>query len=162
LVEQEKEGVFAMRGRLIGVLLVIAGLVTLLHKEAMGPKDWAVLLAFLLSGAVVLLFSFRKQSEEAQLYRVTVELEGIPLKDSQGQDLLTPGQQLFVRPYQGAQKQEIHIYTEDGVFLAPLPQEQVQHVQFQLERHSPIHLTVKALEPSGDGQTQRLQVELLA
>lgn len=151
-----------MRSRLIGILLVIAGLVTLLHKESLTPQDWGVLLAFVLSGAVVLLFSFRKQSEEAQMYRVTFDLEKIPLQDSQGQELLALGQQLFVRPYQGAQKQEIHIYTEDGVFLAPLPQEQLQHVQYQLERHSPIHLTVKALEPCDDGQSQRLQVELLA
>jgi len=150
-----------LTNRFIGILLIIAGLVTPVHKESLSAADWTVMLLFLISGALVLLFSFLNKTEKDDVYRIMLEFEELYLFDEGGMPALTVGQQLYVQPYAGALKEDIHILTADGLFVAKLPQEHKEHVLHKLEQHSPVHLVVKSLQLDDSSSAYTARVEMM-
>lgn len=150
-----------MTNRFIGILLIIAGLVTPVHKESLSSADWTVMLLFLISGGLVLLFSFLNKTEKDDVYRINLQFEELHLFDEDGLPALKIGQQLYVQPYAGALKEDIHILTAEGQLVAKLPQEHREHVLHKLENHSPVHLLVKHLQLNQDSSTYSAKVEMM-
>ena len=150
-----------MSNHFIGLLLIFAGLITPMHKETMSALDWTVMVLFLCSGVLILLFSSRKRSEEDETYRCQLLLEDIKLFDEEGKPALTIGQQLFVQPYAGPTKENVHILTEAGNFVAKMPQEHCRHVLYKIERHSPVHLVIKTLDLDDSQESYRLSIEMM-
>ena len=142
-----------MNKRFIAILLIVAGLVTPMHKESLSLADWTAMIVFLGSGVLTLLFSFLKRTEQDSIYRYTLELN----TDREHLPELHEEEQLYVQPYSGPEKEDIHILNSDGAFVAKLPEEEVEHVLHQIENHRPVHLVVKTL-PKTDSQ---LCVELM-
>ncbi|MBP1581272.1 MAG: hypothetical protein J6A26_02580 [Oscillospiraceae bacterium] len=142
-----------MNKRFIAILLIVAGLVTPMHKESLSLADWTAMIVFLGSGVLTLLFSFLKRTEQDSIYRSTLELT----TDPEHLPELHEEEQLYVQPYSGPEKEDIHILNSDGAFVAKLPEEEVEHVLHQIENHRPVHLVVKTL-PKTDSQ---LCVELM-
>lgn len=142
-----------MNKRFIAILLIVAGLVTPMHKESLSLADWTAMIVFLGSGVLTLLFSFLKRTEQDSIYRSTLELT----TDPEHLPELHEEEQLYVQPYSGPEKKDIHILNSDGAFVAKLPEEEVEHVLHQIENHRPVHLVVKTL-PKTDSQ---LCVELM-
>lgn len=151
-----------MTSRFIGLLLIVAGLVTPVHKETLSAADMTVMILFLVSGALCLLTSFLKKTEKDELYRVQMKFEGLKLFDSNGFPALKSGQQLYVQPYSGPLKEDVYIRTADGEFVAKIPEEHKQHIIYKVEQHSPVHLVVKSLQMDQQYHIYSLTVEMMA
>ncbi len=151
-----------MTNRFIGLLLIIAGLVTPMHKESLSAADWTVMVLFLLSGALCLLASFLKKTEKDELYRVQLQFDGLKLFTPTGFPALQVGQQLYVQPYSGPLKEDIHIFTGEGSFVAKIPEEHKQHVLYKVEKHSPVHLVIKSLQMDKQYPVYSIVVEMMA
>ena len=151
-----------MTNRFIGLLLIVAGLVTPMHKEHLSATDWTVMVVFFVSGALCLLASFLKKTEKDELYRVQLEFDGIKLFTPTGFPALQVGQQLFVQPYSGALQEDLYILTGEGSFVAKIPEEHKQHVLYKIEKHSPVHLVIKSLQMDKQYSIYSIVVELMA
>lgn len=152
---------YFVTNRFIGILLIIAGLVTPIHKESLSSADWTVMLLFLGSGALVLLSSFLKRTEKDDVYRIMLEFQELHLFDEDGLPALKMAQQLYVQPYAGALREDIHILTADGLLVAKMPQEHKEHVLHKLEHHSPVHLVVKNIQLDEVSPAYSLTVEMM-
>ncbi len=151
-----------MTNRFIGLLLIIAGLVTPMHKDSLSVADWTVMILFLGSGALCLLASFLKKTEQDELYRIQLQFDNLKLFTPSGFPALQVGQQLYVQPYSGALKEDVHILTADGDFVAKMPAEHIQHVVYKVEKHSPIHLVIKSLQMDKQYPVYSIVVEMMA
>lgn len=150
-----------MTNRFIGILLILAGLVTPMHKESLSFTDKTVMCLFLAAGVITLLLSFRKKTEEDDIYRYQLHFDGLKLFDAAGLPALKEGQRLYVQPYAGPVKEDIHILTADGSFVAKIPEEHCKHVLHKIETHRPVHIVVKSLQMDSDYHYYTLSVEMM-
>ncbi len=150
-----------MRNRFIGLLLIIAGLITPMHKETLSMADKTVMGLFLCSGALVLLFSFLKKTEEDNIYRYQLRFEDINLFDESGMPLISTGDRLYIRPYAGPLKEDIHICTVQAQVVAKMPEEHCPHVLHKFESHSPVHLVVKNVHLEEESSAYTIEVEMV-
>lgn len=150
-----------MTNRFIALLLILAGLVTPMHKDVLSLTDKTVMGLFLGFGILMLLFSFQKKQEKDEIYRCQLQFDGIQLFDDSGLPSLKEGQRLYVRPYSGPLKEEIHILTGEGEFVAKIPEEQRNDVLYKIEKHSPVHLTIKSLQLDSHSPAYSLFVEMM-
>ena len=150
-----------MSKRFIGILLIIAGLVTPMHKEVMSAADKTVMVLFLAAGILTLLLSRLGRTEEDNVYRIQLQFDGIKLFNDSGLPALTVGQRLYVQPYSGPLKEDIHIMTAEGQFVAKMPEEHCPHVLHKYEGHCPVHLTVKSLQMDSQYPVYSLSVEMM-
>lgn len=151
-----------MTNRFIGLLLIIAGLVTPMHKETLTAIDWTVMVFFFVSGALCLLSSFLKRTEKDDLYRIHLQFDGIKLFTASGFPALRIGQQLFIQPYSGPLKEDLHILTAEGSFVAKVPDEHKQHIIYKIENHSPVHMVIESLQMDNHYPVYSIIVELMA
>ena len=151
-----------MTSRFIGLLLIIAGFVTPVHKDTLSSTDWTIMILFFASGALCLFASFLKKSEKDELYRTQLHFEGIKLFSPSGFPVLQVGQQLYVKPYSGPLKEDVHILTADGQFVAKISDEHLQHIMYKIEKHSPIHLAVKSLQMDPQYHIYSVIIEMMA
>ncbi len=138
-----------MNKTIFGALLILAGLAVPLVKGDLGTVDKGVMLLFLACGALLLLSGKLKKQEADEYYRYNLELEDIRLFDSKGRAALSLGQQLYVQAYQGADKNEVHLKTAEGDFVAVLPPELRDAALHKIEKHSPVLVHIRGLKPQG-------------
>lgn len=150
-----------MTNRFIALLLILAGLVTPIHKDVLSATDKMVMGLFLGFGVLMLLLSFRKKSKEDEIYRCQLQFDGIKLFDPAGLPSIKEGQRLYVQPYSGPLKEDIHILTNEGEFVAKIPEEHRNHVLHKIEKHSPVHLSVKSLQMDSAYQVYSLFIEMM-
>ena len=150
-----------MRNRFIGLLLVVAGLITPMHKETLSTADKTVMGLFLCSGVLVLLFSFLKRTEEDNIYRYQLRFEEINLFNEAGLPAITMGEQLYIQPYAGPLKEDIHICTSQAKVVAKMPAEHCPHVLHKFESHRPVHLVVKNVQLEEESFAYTIEVEMV-
>lgn len=150
-----------MTNRFLGILLIIAGLVTPMHKEILSKIDIMIMLMFFFFGAVLLFLSFKTRTEEDNIYRCNLEINSVKLFDENENPKLSNGQQLYIQPYKGDSKNEIHILNSDGNFVGKIPNEYCQHVLYKYEHHSPVHLVIKSLEIDKKNDSYDIVIEMM-
>ena len=149
-----------MTNRFIGLLLIIAGLITPMHKDVLSVADKTVMALFLGSGALILLFSFFKKTEEDNIYRYQLHFDGVKLFNESGLPALNIGDRLYIQPYSGPVKEDIHICTAEAQLVAKMPQEHCEHVLYKFEKHSPVHLVVKNIQLDEEYPSYHVDVEM--
>ena len=150
-----------MTNRFIGLLLIIAGLITPMHKESLSSADKTIMVLFLGFGALILLFSFLKRTEEDNVYRYQLHFEQLKLFDADGLPAVKVGERLYIQPYAGPLKEDIHICTAQAQVLAKMPQEHCSAVLHKYESHRPVQLVVKAVQLEEESMAYHLDVEMV-
>lgn len=150
-----------MAKKWIGILMLLAGFVTPLHKEALQQNHYIAMAIFIVGGLLCLLIPSRKKTEADAIYQATWELPRVTLFSPDHQPLLSPGEQLLVCPYTGENKDQVTVVTAKEAFVGNVPQEFLAHVLHKIENHSPVRLTVKQISMDETGEFYSVTVDMI-
>ncbi len=149
-----------MNKTILAALFILAGLAVPIFKDSLGKNDTMIMLAFFLFGILLILSGRVKKNEADEYYKYTLAFENIRLFDVNGRAVLKSGQQLYVQAYQGEKKEDVHLLTADGDFVAVLPQEQRAAVLYKIEKHSPVLVYIRGVKAHGT-ESYSIDVELM-
>ena len=143
---------------LLAILLVALGAFpVLLHNDfsfsQMSGVEIAIFIACLIAAALLVLIKrIPSQSrEEGSLYQMKFTL-------SSPSPIVQQGQQLYLRPYMGLDKEQIGVTNEKGECLGFVPGEYREYILSRIEAHRMTHTTVEELEVAAGNQTISIKI----
>ena len=143
---------------LIAILLVALGAFpVLLHNNfsfsQMSPVEVAIFIACLIAAALLILVKKipGKSKEEDSLYQMKFTL-------SSPSPVVQQGQQLYLRPYMGLDKEQIGVTNDKGECLGFVPGEYREYILSRIEAHRMTHTTVEAVEMAAGNQTISIKI----
>lgn len=143
---------------LLAILLVALGAFpVLLHNDfsfsQMSGVEIAIFIACLIAAALLVLIKRipSKSREEDSLYQMKFTL-------SSPSPIVQQGQQLYLRPYMGLDKEQIGVTNEKGECLGFVPGEYRAYILSRIETHRMTHTTVEALEVAAGNQTVSIKI----
>ncbi len=153
-----------MGHRVLAVLILIFGFgAVLMHNHfsfaQMSPSDWIAAVVCLI--AALILFFWKKggkQSESNEIHTMTFSLEGISC-DAKGNAPAAQGQQLYLKPYEGTDSEQIAVTDETMQILGFVPEEYREYVLSRIEGHRLTHTVAEQVEKTSLG-SYRISVRI--
>ena len=143
---------------LIAILLVALGAFpVLLHNNfsfsQMSVVEVAIFIACLIAAALLILVKKipGKSKEEDSLYQMKFTL-------SSPSPIVQQGQQLYLRPYMGLDKEQIGVTNDKGECLGFVPGEYREYILSRIEAHRMTHTTVEAVVTAAGNQTVSIKI----
>lgn len=140
-----------MGHRVLAVLILIFGVgAVLMHNHflfsQMRTSDWIAAVVCLIA-ALVLFFWKRggKKNDSDEIHTMTFSLEEVSC-DAKGNAPAAQGQQLYLKPYEGTDLEQIAVTDETMQILGFVPEEYREYVLSRIEGHRLTHTVAEQVE----------------